>query len=240
MFRRSPSGSGSQNATPTDPNLLQLHSLNLDFLQVLLAAQTSTDQPKQHHGLRLAEAQAKALQNSDSAALQRMAACDFSLFSLSWHRVDEWLHLAEQSARAAVEHRTAGNSGDAPSASRAADTTTENPGGLLNFMNCAVFFAWHLAQTNVQAARFMLGMSSETADVMRTMDLWQCRYIGQRYRRLLSPRWQHNRYFWPDLLRYGLSGETEHFKLVQLLGTQLMAQDLEPSAIARLCAIDPE
>lgn len=240
MFRRPASGSVSHNSAPPDPNLHQLHGLNLDFLQVLLEAQSSKDQQKPHHGLRLAEAHAKPLQNCDGAALQRMAACDFSVFSLNWHRVDEWSHLAEQSARAATTHRASGNSGDAPAVSKAADTTTDHPVGLLNFMNCAVFFAWHLAQTDVQAARFMLGMSSETADVMRTMDLWQCRYIGQRYRRLLSPRWQHNRYFWPDLLRYGLSGEAEHLKLVQLLGTQLMAQDLEPSAIARLCAIDPE
>jgi hypothetical protein len=40
------------------------------------------------------------------------------------------------------------------------------------------------------------------------------------------------------LLRYGQSGDQQHFKFAQLLGSQLMAQELEPSALLRLSSTD--
>jgi hypothetical protein len=220
MFKRTSPGS----PVPLDPNQQQLLGLNLDFLQVLLIAQhtdPATTPGNARPGLRLAETQASVLANCDTAALQRMAACGFSLYSLNLHRVDEWLHLAEHSAQV-IAPGSADGSADSSTEPAAADALTVQ---VQNFMHCAVFFAWHLAQQDLQAARLLLGMSAETASVLRNFDLRQCRHVAQRYTRLLTPRWQHNR---------------EHFKFAQLLGTQLVAQDLEPSAIARLTTIDPD
>ena len=226
MFKRQNS-TVSSSSTSISPNQQQLHGLNLDFLRVLQAVQRS-DSRSSYHGLRLIESNGESLLNLDSSALQRVAGCNFSLFSLQWHRADEWTRLAEHSTTNRDQAQTTVNAPD--------DAML----AVLNFMQCAVFFGWHLAQQDERAARFMLGMSAETAAVMRSLDLAQCRYIGQGYRKLLTPRWLHNRYFWSDLLHYGNSGEAEHFKLIQLLGTQLMAQDLEPSAIARHSAADAE
>ncbi len=205
------------------PNLKQLHALNFDFLHALQVVQRSESRSS-HHSLRLSELTAKPLLTCDQTALQRIASCSFSLFSLQWHRIDEWTQLAEHSAATRSKMSSKLDTQAPPDEATAL---------VLHFMQCAVFFGWHLAQHEEQTARFMLGMSPETATVVRTLDLWQCRYISQHHRKLLAPRWLHNRYFWPDLLHYGRSGEPEHLKLVQLLGTQLMAQDLEPSAIAR-------
>ena len=223
MFKRPAHTATAVDSTATSPHLQQLHGLNLDFLQVLQAIQQAP-QRSSYHGLCIHESMGKLLLACNQADLQRMATCDVSLFSLQWHRVDEWTRLAEHSSA----HRT-----QAPN-HQTSEVSPEGTGQwVVNFMQCAVFFGWHLAQHDEQAARFILGMSPETASVIRTLDLWQCRFIGQRYQKLLSPRWLHNRYFWPDLLQYGHSGNPEHLKLVQLLATQLMAQDLEPSAIAR-------
>ena len=230
MFKRPPVTVDSTPPTSSSPNAQQLHGLNLDFLQVLQAVQHA-EQRSSHHGLCLSDSMSKLLLACDQAALQRMATCDVSLFSLQWHRVDEWMRLAEHSATERTQTQTQSSKTTTP------DPTTQR---VLNFMHCAVFFGWHLAQHDEQAARFMLGMSPETASVIRTLDLWQCGFISQRYRKLLTPRWLHNRYFWPDLLHYGRSGEAEHHKLLQLLATQLMAQDLEPSAIARHTVTDHE
>jgi hypothetical protein len=230
MFKRPVVSPESAQSTSLSPNLQQLHGLNLDFLLVLQSIQQAP-QRSSYHGLCLADPIAKLLLACDHSGMQRMASCDVSLFSLQWHRVDEWTRLAEHSALSRTQPLSQ------QSSDIASDSTTQS---VLNFIQCAVFFGWHLAQHDEQAARFMLGMSPETATVMRTLDLWQCRYIGQHYQKLLAPRWLHNRYFWTDLLQYGRSGNPDHLKLVQLLGTQLMAQDLEPSAIARHSVADDD
>lgn len=231
MFKRTTPGPAPDASRTSDPNQQQLLGLNLDFLHALRTAQhTSTTAVRAE--LRLPEAQATALAICSSEALARMASCGYSLFSLNLHRIDEWLHLARQSA--VVSNSSGETTGSAP---HTQDTLAMQVG---NFMQCAVFFAWHLAQQNPQAARLMLGMSEDTAAVLRGMNLGHCRHIAQRYTKLLSPRWLHNRFFWPDLLRYAVSGEAEHFRFAQLLSTQLVAQDLEPSAIARLSSIEPD
>ena len=101
-----------------------------------------------------------------------------------------------------------------------------------------MFYAWHLAQQAPQQARLLLGMSADTTALFTAMELWQCRHIAHSQHRLLGPRWRHHPYFWSDLLRYAVSGELQHFRFAHLLGSQLMAQELEPSTILRLSSTD--
>lgn len=213
----------SPSTTGLNSHQQQLLGLNLDFLRILRAAVAAGPSVVRAE-LRLSDATAARLMQCDTPALMRMAGCGLSLYSLQLHRTDQWQQLAQQSAQAiALEAGPRPPHGDDALALQVVD-----------FLQCALFFAWHLAQQDAQAARLLLGMSPETAVVLRTLELGQCRHIAQRYTKLLSPRWSHHRYFWPDLLRHGLSGDPAQGKLVQLLGTQLAAQDLEPSAIARL------
>jgi hypothetical protein len=225
--------------SPTQAPSQQLRSLNVDFLRLLRLLQGRKAGKSSQFELRLTAMQSKAFGSCDLDALQRMADCGFSLYSLSLHCAHQWQRLAEYSARAAALQRKAAACAVLES-SFARNAATPLTTALLNFMNCAVFFAWHLAQQADQTARLMLGMCDESSNTLRAMDLWQCGYVAQHYQQLLTPRWQFNRYFWPDILRYGLNAEVEYLRFAQLLGTQLIAQDLEPGALAMLCINKPE
>lgn len=218
MFdRRIVADANAEQATPEQQQLLRL---NFDFLKLLRDNTAITTIGGQRQQLVLPAAQAALLAECTDDGLQRMAQCGFSLFSLSLHRADIWQHAA----RVGVQ----GESQYSPPVAGA--NASERSG----FMACALFFAWHLSQQSPRTARFLLGMSDDCVAIIAGLELWQCNHIAQSQRHLLGPRWQHHAYFWPDLLRYATTGEMQHFKFARLLGSQLMAQELEPSAIIRL------
>ncbi len=206
----------------------QLLCLNGDFLKLLRQSSDPTAQASANlrRQLNLPTVQAATLEQCDAAGLQRMAACGFSLFSLSLHRTDIWQPL--------LRMRPGEN----------LNTTAENDANaaLLNacigLLECALFLAWHLAQQGSHQGRLLLGMSDDCARLVAQLNLLQCRHIAHTQLQLLSPRWRHHPYFWADLLRYGQHGDPQHFKLARLLGSQLLAQELEPSAILRLSGKD--
>lgn len=101
-------------------------------------------------------------------------------------------------------------------------------------MECAVFYAWHLANADRRAALNCLGMPGHTADILASLQLWQLRNMAIKHPQLLAPRWPANTCFWPDLVQYLSSGDRRHLDHARLLGAQLMAQELEPSAIEYL------
>jgi hypothetical protein len=202
----------------------QLLRLNFDFLKLLRDSDAAAMPGTPREQLALAAAQASLLAQCADDGLQRMAHCGFSLFSLSLHRADIWQHAARTGAQGDSQYALAGASGNGAERS--------------GFMSVALFFAWHLSQQSPRIARFLLGMSDDCVAVITGLELWQCSHIAQTHRHLLMPRWQHHAYFWPDLLRYGTTGEMQHFKFARLLGSQLMAQELEPSAIMRLSSTE--
>lgn len=205
----------------------QLLRLNVDFLQLLVGMPGNA--VPSLSGLR--SELITGLTQCGEAGLQRMAACGFSLFSLSLHRADLWQQAAAHcQARAHEPHY-----GD-----EAAPRTDAWSRSCSGFMECALFFAWHLAQQQPHQARLFLGMSEDCTAIITGLELWQCRHIAQTRHALLGPRWRHHPYFWADLLKYGRSGDQQHFRFAQLLGSQLMAQELEPSAILRLSSTDPD
>lgn len=207
----------SADTTSPSADQQQLLRLNADFLRLLL----TDNQP----GSNLSPAQATLLAQCTAEGIQRMAGCGFSLFSLSLHRPDLWQHALQRDRGQDAEPYGAATSQDPARQIRSA------------FMECAVFFAWHLAQ-RPREARFMLGMADDCANIIARLELWQCRRLAHTETHLLSPRWLRHPYFWNDLLRYGSSGDAQHFKFACLLGSQLMAQDLEPSAILHLSSTE--
>ena len=222
MFeRRVMSDANTEAMTPEQRQLLRL---NFDFLKLLRDSGATPTSGIQREQLALPTAQASLLAQCADDGLQRMAQCGFSLFSLSLHRADIWQHAAHTGAQGDSQYALAGGSGNGAERS--------------GFMAVALFFAWHLSQQSPRTARFLLGMSDDCVAVITALELWQCSHIAQTHRHLLLPRWQHHAYFWPDLLRFGTTGEMQHFKFARLLGSQLMAQELEPSAIIRLSSTD--
>ncbi len=215
-----PSGVPSSGALPPTADQQQLLRLNADFLRLAAtAARSGTGRATPC----LSASQNARLAQCSAEGIERMACCSFALFSLSLHRPDLW--------QRALTRCTVQEDAQHYGASAASDSTEQIRSG---FMECALFFAWHLAQQRPRDARFMLGMSEDCARVIARLELWQCRQLSQTQVHLLGPRWIQHPYFWNDLLCYGGSGDARHFKLACLLGSQLMAQDLEPSAILHL------
>lgn len=208
----------------------QLLQLNFDFLKLLIAScQHSAElNSVSRSQLSLPTVQAVTLANCSDETLRLMAACGFSLFTFNFHQADVWERLALNTAQRSSVQRYSAEQND--STSRHAGVENAYAG----FAECALFFAWHLAQHDTSDARLILGMREETAAVLAPLELWQCRQMAQRNYQLLTPRWPHNPYFWVDLLRYGDTRDEQHFRFVKLMGTQLIAKDLEPSALFRV------
>jgi hypothetical protein len=219
-----PSTSPPSGMAPSSADQQQLLRLNADFLSLLaLGTQAGASRTP----LALSTSQAALLAQCAAEGIQRMANCGFSLFSLSLHRPDLW--------QRALSRSTVQEDGQHYGAPVLQESTEQIRSG---FMECALFFAWHLAQQRPRDARFMLGMSEDCSGLIARMELWQCRQMAQTQTQLLSPRWIHHPYFWNDLLHYGSSGDARHFKFACLLGSQLTAQDLEPSAILHLSSTE--
>lgn len=206
----------------------QLLRLNIDFLWML--SHVSRLPPNLSHAsrqrLHLPVTHANNLARCSEQTLQRMAGCEFSLFSLSLHRIDTWQSIIATSRLIPVERRY-----------EIAPAIATHQLHNISFTECTLFFAWHLAQHAPLSARLLLGMADDCVDMIAALEPWHCRYIAYTHHKLLSPRWPRHPFFWADLLRYGHSGHEQQYKLVCALGAQLLAQELEPSALLRLSKV---
>jgi len=236
LFKRTPdpaqvSAKSNAATAPLSAHQQQLLQLNVDFLKLLVVgcqhgAESSTVTRNQ---LSLPTVQAVTLAACSDDALRAMSACGFSLFTFNFHQADTWERLANNASQQTSVQKYSSES------SEAATPASSVEAAYAGFAECALFFAWHMAQEQLtNDARVMLGMREETAAVLAPLELWQCRQIAQRNYQMLTPRWPHNPYFWVDLLRYGDKREEQHFKFSRLMGTQLIAKDLEPSALFRV------
>ena len=231
LFRRKSSNAESAMAhQPLDSNQQQLLQLNIDFLKLLIVANQPDAESTviTRSQLGLPKLQAVTLINCSDEALRIMASCGFSLFNFNFHLVDMWERMAKVSNEQSSVQRYANDVSGAGNAVEVA---------YAGFAECALFFAWHLAQHQPIAARTMLGMREETAAILAPLQLWQCRQIAQRNYQSLAPRWPHNPYFWVDLLRYAETNDQQYFKFARLMGTQLIARDMEPSAFMRVSQV---
>lgn len=232
LFRRKSAATESlvTSTQPLDTNQQQLLQLNIDFLKLLIAA----NQPEAdttvitRSQLGLPTVQANTLASCTDEAIKTMAACGFSLFNFNFHLADMWERMAKTGAQQSSVQRYASDVNGVVDANNAIEVA------YAGFAECALFFAWHLAQQQPIAARVMLGMREETAGILAPLQLWQVRQIAQRSYQMLAPRWPTNPYFWVDMLRYATTGNEEHYRFAKLMGTQLIARDMEPSAFMRV------
>jgi len=233
LFRRKSAQVDSAIAhQPLDANQQQLLQLNVDFLKLLIVANQPDAESTviTRSQLGLPKLQAVTLLGCSDDALRTMSSCGFSLFTFNFHLADVWERMAKVSGDQSSVQRY---STDMTGANNAVEIA------YAGFAECALFFAWHLAQHQPIAARTMLGMREETAAILAPLQLWQCRQIAQRNYQSLTPRWPHNPYFWVDLLRYAETNDGQYLKFARLMGTQLIARDMEPSALMRVSPVEP-
>ena len=94
------------------------------------------------------------------------------------------------------------------------------------FADLALFYAWHLTQSNPFAARVLLGMAEPTMRALRRSSLSRIQRLAAEHPELIAPRWQQQTPFWRGLLHVIHSGPTERLEDMQLLAIQMIASEL--------------
>lgn len=195
--------------------LARIRQLNLDYLELLAAEREATDGSTQLQ--YLPPRHRAALGALSPRALSALAAMPYSLYSLGFEDENFWNAVCESatsSASALAVQRYA----------RVGDASAQ-----CSFCELALLHAWHVAGKNMMAARMVYAMPYATARRLVNTPLWQIRCIAGSYGELMMPRWPTNPAFWPDLIRFAASNDTRRLHTTRLLGTQLIAAELEVS-----------
>jgi hypothetical protein len=91
-----------------------------------------------------------------------------------------------------------------------------------------LMLAWQMIRTDTDAARVILGMADEVADIIGTLQLTELDRIADRRHRHLEPRWANRPIVWHSLLSAALAPESAAIQRVDAYGLQLLTGDLAP------------
>lgn len=202
--------------------LARIRQLNLDYLELLVAERNSTNGSTQLQ--HLPPRYHAALGALSPRALRALAAMPFSLYSLGFEDENFWNAVCESAT-------SSENALAAQRYARMGDGSAQ-----CSFCELALLHAWHVAAKNTMSARMVYAMPYATARRLVNTPLWQIRCIAGSYGELMMPRWPTNPAFWPDLIRFAASNDTRRLHTTRLLGTQLIAAELEVACeISRQC-----
>lgn len=184
-----------------------LYELNRAYLHTLARA------PRQWHvtagHARLPDPVCLALSALPPEQRTIAARCPFSLFNARFHD-DAWWR--------AVAHPTAVEERDARPEANLSELGT--------FALPALFFAWHLAQSNPSAARVVFGMAAATLAVFRTVTLTRLQQIALEHPEVIVPRWPERIAFWKALLDAAPRSPEDCASEAHLVGLQMLAAEL--------------
>ena len=192
----------------TDALLHRIHDLNLDYLRLL-----RNEQADPRGAAQLQHFPTKCLEHlaqCEEPALLKIARVPYTLYSLGFEDLKFW-----QAACGAPEELSSRY------------CTNGSPWVQGPFYEVALLFAWHIANSSRLAARVLLAMPDALADLFAKTPLSQVRRIAVDYPGLLLPRWPTNPGFWPELVRFAQQNDRARFNNVKLLGTQLIATQLQ-------------
>lgn len=202
------------SAPVLEPALLaSIHQLNLDYLELVIAECAAMEGATQSS--YLPPKQRAALCALPARALSALAEMPYTLYSLGFEDETFWDSVcanATATTPASVVQRYA----------RVGDETAQ-----YGFCKIALLHAWHVAATNVMAARVIYAMPHATALRLARTPLWEITCIAASYAVLMMPRWPTNPGFWPDLIRFAGINDQRRLQTTRLLGTQLIASELE-------------
>jgi hypothetical protein len=198
------------------PLLSHVHQLNLDYVELLIAQRGAP-----HVGTQLQHLPVKLhalLAVLSPSARTLLAALPFTLYSLGFEDEGFWRVASEKtsaSMQAPVEQRYA---------------PAESPCVQDEFCDVALLHAWHVAMSNRLASRVVYAMPDVTAARLAATPLWRIKRVAIDCPALLMPRWPTNPGFWPDLLRFAAANDVTRLATAKLLGSQLIAAELESAA----------
>lgn len=109
-----------------------------------------------------------------------------------------------------------------------------------------LMLAWQMIRTDVQAARVVLGIANEVAEIIGVLQLTELDRIADRRHRHLEPRWADRPTVWHSLLSAALAPESAAMQRVDAYGLQLLTGDLasvsklpRPADIGRARTVSP-
>lgn len=193
-----------------------LYELNRAYLLALARM------PRQWHaasaGSRLPDPVCITLMSLAPDERSAVARCPFSLFSAHFHDDGLWSQLAHPDG---VEERSGAIDIDPVYAN------------VVAIAQLALFFAWHLAQSNAAAARVVFGMTERTLAIFQSLTLTRLQQIAIERPDLLAPRWPERAKFWRGLLETIRPSTAEGATDARLLGLQMLAADFPQGQRAR-------
>jgi len=185
--------------------LVPLAELNRDFLDLL------RDAPRRWSGSsgngRLPDPVHLALTTLAPRDRELLTSCPFTLFGARFRDDSLWMGLAE------------GN--PAPRSYMTADAELIRQ---RNFAQSALFFVWHVVNSNPPAARMIFAMSEGTLQALRRMSLARLQQVAHDLPHLFVPRWSRRPDFWAALIEeLSLGGAFP--SRAYLLGVQMLAAE---------------
>jgi hypothetical protein len=146
----------------------------------------------------------------DGPARRRAAGCPYLLLDAGFADPERW-------RRAALPQ--VGDAG--PSAYGAFFTVP----GTVAVGRLLFTYAWHLARTQVAAARLLLGTPPACATLIGSCTLRQMHALAERHPEWLRPRWPGRAQVWRELLLAAGSGEARELERARLHGLTLLAAE---------------
>jgi hypothetical protein len=198
--------------------LARIHELNLDYVELLAA---------EHNAANTADAQLlhlpcklhATIADLSPTARASLAALPYTLYSLGFEDEKLWRSLAEPAALATA--LTMGQRYAQP----------HNASLQASLCEVALLYAWHVATSSSLAARLIYAMPQAVAQRLTAAPPWYVRRLAVHHASLLMPRWPTNPGFWPDLVRFAAAGDHQRLATAKLLGSQLIAAELQGSAL---------
>jgi hypothetical protein len=91
-------------------------------------------------------------------------------------------------------------------------------------------FGWHLARTQLAAARLLLGMPAACAGLIGGLTLRRIHALAERHPQWLRPRWPGRPQVWRELLSAANLGEPRTLERAQMHGLTLLAAEVRAAA----------
>jgi hypothetical protein len=193
-----PVGSWSAESPLSGEILASLRDLNQRFLD-LAAARPCDAAAAPWRGLPVRIAALSSVQRAAAAN------CPYALFDLKFHDEAHW--------QMRLQHAAAGQVADAPVVDCA----------VAEFVQLALFYAWHVASTGALAAQLILGMNSRTAAAVGRATVGRIPALAAAEAAGLRARWSECDAFWDALVEAAARADTKGLRRVQLFGLQLAA-----------------
>lgn len=199
--------------------LSRVYELNRDYVELMLAERSllSPGAAMETLSPRLLD----ALEALDDSARHALSRCPFTLFSLGFDDVRFWQTVLAGAA-ATID--------DSAEARYGALSTAPMQAA---FGEIALFTAIHTFNAHRIAARVLFGLPDTVAAALTDAALWKVRRVAIDYPGLVMPRWSANPAFWPDLIRFAGEGDASRIEMARLLGSQLIAAELEGTVSRR-------